>query len=263
MQNRYVGDVGDFGKFGLLRFLSGMTDPAQTGRPLQIGVNWYLFHDERHGAFGNHTGYLVRTPKEDRSEYRDCDPDLWDRLRDLVLRPETRCVHCAEQAGILPEDTRYYRDLLGFPSKMSHPKRVWLREDWLAGALRAVQDTDLVCVDPDNGIAPNSYKMYHADGPKYAYMDDLRPLWERGQSLVVYHHLGMEKGGAAKMVADAAGIIAEGLGVEPLPLLYRRGTFRVFFVVPQPGEAGDLVRDRAVRFLDNGWGEYGHFELVS
>ena len=26
MQNRYVGDVGDFGKYGLLRFLSGMTD---------------------------------------------------------------------------------------------------------------------------------------------------------------------------------------------------------------------------------------------
>ena len=34
MQNRYTGDIGDFGKLGLLRVLqeSGLT----------IGVNWYL-----------------------------------------------------------------------------------------------------------------------------------------------------------------------------------------------------------------------------
>ena len=39
MQNRYTGDIGDFGKLGLLRQL------RQTG--LSIGVNWYLTPDER------------------------------------------------------------------------------------------------------------------------------------------------------------------------------------------------------------------------
>ena len=42
MQNRYVGDIGDFGKYGLLR--------AHFGRkyqiPLRLGVVWYLFPDE-------------------------------------------------------------------------------------------------------------------------------------------------------------------------------------------------------------------------
>ena len=33
MQNRYAGDVGDFGKLGLLRQL--------TSTRLDIGVNWY------------------------------------------------------------------------------------------------------------------------------------------------------------------------------------------------------------------------------
>lgn len=38
MQNRYAGDIGDFGKFGLLR--------ALRGSGLSIGVNWYLVPDE-------------------------------------------------------------------------------------------------------------------------------------------------------------------------------------------------------------------------
>ena len=37
MQNRYVGDIGDFGKYGLLRAL-------YHGR--QLGVAWYLCPDD-------------------------------------------------------------------------------------------------------------------------------------------------------------------------------------------------------------------------
>ena len=104
MQNRYVGDVGDFGKHGLLRYLSGMTAGDDLD-PLKLGVIWYLFHDERHGndankvsADGNHTEYLTRTPKYDRAIFRECDSELWEGLRDLVFR-EARCVHCVEGAG--------------------------------------------------------------------------------------------------------------------------------------------------------------------
>ena len=44
MQNRYVGDIGDFGKLGLLRALSS--------KGLSIGVNWYLTTDESHNGDG-------------------------------------------------------------------------------------------------------------------------------------------------------------------------------------------------------------------
>ena len=49
MQNRYVGDVCDFGKLGLLRFLSGCTDSSPEPR-LRLGLIWYLCPDEAHGA---------------------------------------------------------------------------------------------------------------------------------------------------------------------------------------------------------------------
>ena len=70
MQNRYAGDIGDYGKLGLLRSLS------RTG--LRIGVNWYLTPDEDHNGDGRHTAYL----RDD--SYRSFDEDLWRKLREIA-----------------------------------------------------------------------------------------------------------------------------------------------------------------------------------
>ena len=40
MQDRYVGDVGDFGKYGLLGSLCGKDE---YGAALRLGVLWYRF----------------------------------------------------------------------------------------------------------------------------------------------------------------------------------------------------------------------------
>lgn len=70
MQNRYTGDIGDFGKLGLLRQISEAE--------FSIGVNWYLTPDESHNGDGRHIGYL-------RNEaFRACDEQLWKALGDIV-----------------------------------------------------------------------------------------------------------------------------------------------------------------------------------
>ena len=38
MKNQYVGDIGDYGKYALLRFLSK--------QGYSIGINWYLTPDD-------------------------------------------------------------------------------------------------------------------------------------------------------------------------------------------------------------------------
>ena len=43
MKNQYVGDIGDYGKYGLLRFLSN--------RGIKIGINWYLTKDDMYAAY--------------------------------------------------------------------------------------------------------------------------------------------------------------------------------------------------------------------
>ena len=70
MQNRYTGDIGDFGKLGLLRALqaSGLT----------VGVNWYLVPDENHNSDGRHVQYL------ENADYCQLDEPLeWARANAL------------------------------------------------------------------------------------------------------------------------------------------------------------------------------------
>ena len=49
MKNQYVGDVGDYGKYSLLRFL------ALHG--IRIGINWYLTDNDK-SSDGKFTEYL-------------------------------------------------------------------------------------------------------------------------------------------------------------------------------------------------------------
>ena len=77
MQDRYFGDIGDFAKYGLLRAVTA-GEP-----PLRLAVLWYLVPDESHNKDGRHIDYLEPTP-ENLARFRACDPELYDRLGDLV-----------------------------------------------------------------------------------------------------------------------------------------------------------------------------------
>ena len=88
LQNRYVGDLGDFGKYGLLKALCGDT--------LKLGVNWYLIPDESHN--GKHTAYLKSTHK-DSTAYRSCDPELYDSLRKIVFINKCRNVEAMDRCS--------------------------------------------------------------------------------------------------------------------------------------------------------------------
>ena len=69
MKNQYVGDIGDYGKYGLLRFL------ASNG--IKIGVNWYLTEDDG-STDGKFVNYLTEGKGKDR------DPELFEALRNIT-----------------------------------------------------------------------------------------------------------------------------------------------------------------------------------
>ena len=256
MQNRYVGDVGDLGKYGLLRHLSGHTAEDE-GVRLDVAIIWYFHHDEIHvgnrqriNGDGGHTSYLRRTATDDKAEYRNCDIELWESLRDLVYR-NARCVHCAEEAGLLPEGTRFYGAPLVYLEGSPPQLRQQMRAHWWRRALRDTRYAEIVCCDPDNGIGAEDQK--HRDkGTKYTYYSDLADLWNRGQSLVVYHHLG--RADNDQQAQEKAQELSESLEGNPevVPFIFNRGTARVFLVAIRP-EHADPIRERIDRFLDGPW----------
>jgi len=251
MQNRYFGDVGDFGKYGLLRILSGLEEEPQ----LRLGVVWYLFPDETHNADGKHLGYL-RKPRD----YRDCDEQLFRLLHSLIfdkngqLIESARQIKNAETPGVLPEGTRFYNEPLTFPVRMRFQERKWLRDHWYSAAQAATIDAKLVFLDPDNGIECSKSRT-SKKGPKYVFWDEMAGFVHRGQSVVVYHHLG-RKGSHAQQVECLAGQIGKRFpGFDISALIFRRGNGRAYFVIASPQHKG-LLLQRLSKISSGPWSRH-------
>jgi hypothetical protein len=87
MQNRYVGDIGDYVKLAILRALSPR---------YRLGVAWWLHPDESHNRDGRHIGYVARP-----DQWRRFDPQLFDILSKIVSSG-ARSVRAFEAVSVLP-----------------------------------------------------------------------------------------------------------------------------------------------------------------
>jgi hypothetical protein len=72
MQNRYVGEIGDYLKLGTVRALS----PGY-----RLGVAWWLLPDENRNKDRRHIDY-VKQP----AQWRQFDPPLFDALGEIVRK---------------------------------------------------------------------------------------------------------------------------------------------------------------------------------
>jgi hypothetical protein len=247
MQNRYVGDVGDFAKYGLLRRLVADGE-------FELAVVWCLFDDESHNADGRHTSYLKRP------EFRSLDPELHDRLARIVKQGR-RSVRQVSKARIFPPKTTFFDMLIAPPNdvRTDRTARETHRAMWLSRALAATVSCDLVFFDPDNGLETPSVPRRARKAGKYVFLDELKPFWNRGQSLVVYHHLN--RTASVRVQTD---ILRERFSAN-FPkaailksLLFRRGSCRHFWIVGQkrhvPGLAAGIEA-----MLESGWA--GYFEI--
>ena len=257
VQNKYVGDVGDFGKYGLLRYLC--SDVEASGFLPSLGVIWYLVPDEAHSRDGGFIGYLKPT-ETNEERFKACDPLLYDALQRIVDN-KSRSVANIRRDGVLPNETRFFQDVLTFEVlrggiEIRH-RRVARRAEWFQRALSATESCDIVFLDPDNGlevgVGPHQLK-----GIKYASYDELTSLAQRDQSLVVYHHLA-RRATAEAQIRDRLFQLQSLLGREAFALRYRRGSARAFFVVPAPRH-WEFLSQRASGFLETRWSR--HFEMV-
>ena len=260
LQNRYVGDVGDFGKYGLLRTLCLPVD--SDGPALRLGVVWYLASDETHNNDGRHIGYLEPTSKNVQT-FRACDPSLYDSLADIV-RDGARNISAIRQRRVLPDDTVFYERLLDLGRRRAHPSldsRMQARQEWVQSALRVTNKCDVVFVDPDNGIGTTAQASSRL-GAKYVLLEELVPYVSRGQTLVIYHHLN-RSAAAETQVSQRLAELEERLPpqVRVMALRYRRGSARVFFVLTMAPQVAGLLEMRLAQMGVGPWRE--HFMRVA
>lgn len=223
MRDQYVGDVGDFAKYGLLRHF-----PKQG---LKLGVVWY------------YRPYIpcAATQTGDYAGRKGADPALYDALQYLI-RNCGRYVRCVEdvECGILPKGTGFFRD------ELPHPSNEELRQRWLNGAMRAMQDADLVFLDPDTGLIQKSVSIHNSEGREYAHCDDVRLFLEHGKSVVLYQTIRGKS--IQQRIADVAALT----NIEPVTLQF--GT-RLFIIVLQPDHA-DRIKAAIQELLTGPWREY-------
>ena len=240
MQNRYTGDMGDFGKLGLLRQLS------RTG--LSIGVNWYLTPDETHNGDGRHIGYL----KNDA--FRACDEQLWSVLGQIVGSGK-RQVSALERPDIL--QAIFYSRVLDFTcaDKM---ERQMLRWEWHNRAMQQLQNCDIIFVDPDNGMIVPS-----ADGTpksnKVVLPFELAEYYRAGASVIYYQHKARRSdefyiAKNKQLIASSAFPNAETLGLK-----FKTTSQRYYFCLMQPQHEA-IVTHCVGRMLKTPW--KNHFVLL-
>ena len=235
MKNQYFGDIGDYGKYGLLRFL------AQKG--VSIAVNWYLTPDDDRSD-GKFTSYL------NSERYRPYDPALFDALRFSVCEQHRRDVHIMEEQDLIP-DARYYSELLEYIPGQTSEERRQNRMAWHSRALRFCAGADLVFLDPDNGIREKEPPSPSATG-KYVLLPELVDYYHSGQHLVYYCHKGRR--------TSSAWIQYKNLFRTRIPnakmagLTFHRGTQRSYIFALQE-ESAEEMTDLLHEFSETVWSD--------
>ena len=173
MKNQYFGDIGDYGKYGLLRFLAG--------HEVTVAVNWYLTEKDQTND-GNKREYLT---KEENLKY---DPVLFDVLKKMCAQNK-KDVHEFAALGMIPGAKYYDRIVEPVLSTLTFSEKRSARNQWHQEALAACDGCDLVFLDPDNGLKagnPTAKK----DAMKFVYSTEAADYYERGQDVVYYCHKG-------------------------------------------------------------------------
>ncbi len=182
MQNRYVADIGDFGKFQLFRFLFNAPSPLANRQLAQI---WFLKEDEEHNNDGKYINYFERIKGSD---------EPLEAIMIDIIQNNKREVKELERQKVL-EDVRFF-----YPSIPIHYHD---RTAWLESALTFTASSSVVAVAPDNGMAlkcKRSDTSFHfltlgdkkANPDKYIFIEEVEAFYALAhiEVTVVYQHLG-------------------------------------------------------------------------
>ena len=241
MQDRYAGDIGDFGKFGLLK--------ALLAEGLSLGVNWYKAEppeserDRDTGTFLHEDGKHKINPK-----YFVCDEPLAGALR-KISESDVRSIARLEQAALMdPSKTVYYHEMVPVVG----------RRQWHNKALETLTSCEVVFLDPDNGLSVKSVGKESAKSVKFVWDEELCDYLRRGQSVVLYNHRPRKKPeiffpAFKERLFGMEGISNKSVSVLTCP----KGTVRDYFLIAANAEHAIRISSALCKMVSGPWGKMG------
>ena len=184
MKNQYFGDVGDFGKYGLLLSILNTN--------LKLGVNWYLTNDDETND-GSHINYLK---SQSTYDYEKCDKELFSYLNDCIKNGERNVRNIENYSRF--KNTYFYSDIIDISSinalnPQGRDERRAVRKKCFETSLKRLSDCEIIFLDPDNGLETSSVSKASKDSVKYVFYDEVRELYRLGKSVITYNHRDRSK----------------------------------------------------------------------
>lgn len=228
MQNRYTGDIGDFGKFLLLKHLF----PEQS-----IATIWYLYPDETHNNDGSH-----KVVEGNTNFYRRChvlDPQMAELFHQIHQR-NSRHIDVFEEMGVLENAHYFTQSILGEGENY--------RLQWLTRAKEFIRSKScsVVCLDPDNGIEPQSFsKLSSIKQGKYATYTEIETFFtlECVEHLIIYQHFHRQQSHENQMREAKSKFekLYEGRG-EVTIIRHNPVQARFYIIISKPTESLESIR---------------------
>lgn len=236
MQDRYAGDIGDFGKFHLLRTL------FKTAK-YNLKQVWYMYPNETHNNDGLHINYFDKV--------KGMDSELEGAFKNLVQ--QERNVKALEAFNLL--SCEFFSEYVNKDGKDDLP----FRKTWLQRAVSFAKKADFVFVDPDNGLATKLDKSSNAinllgyesfakrsKAGKYIFMDELRLFYDVSRCVVVYHHLNRTMGHDKQIEKIQANLKEEFF--EVFAIKHKPYSPRVYFFVLKDRDISDFSKSHLLDF---------------
>lgn len=241
MQDRYAGDIGDFGKIALLQALQA--------HGMKIGVNWYRVEPlasemQPDGTFKAQDGKHVKIPVNLQKGHEN----LAEALHGIIDRNE-RSVEVIEELNLIP-GVVYHHDYLTVEN----------RTEWNQKALETLESATLVFLDPDNGLQVKSVGEKSARSIKYAFYKEVKKYMERGQSVLVYNHRCRKP--EEVYFHDIYERLVNCVKVQQkdiLAITFRRFTIRDYFAITACEEHRERILNAFLGLEKSTWGEQGFY----
>lgn len=252
MQDRFVGDIGDFGKYGLLNFICG--NGEKTKEIFRLGINWYFFQPEpndhemglNHGQF---IRYLMPSRQNDQ-EFKICEPCLYCKLQ-IIVNADIRKVAVIEKINILPSKTIFFNKRISYNEINEAGKRLSYRNLWFNESLEILSSCNLIFYDPDIGIETNSIQKNHQKAGKYVFYNEISEFYKKDKSLIIYNHRSHEP---ENNYLRRFRLIAERIKIETklYYLRFHRFNVRDYVFVTQPKHE-EILLSAVKKFLSSEW----------